>query len=235
MSIVLADSYPESNCETYRSLNGVNLKVGQSFTAIDGNLDSAKWHIKKVGSPTGNAVATLYSHSGTYGTTSVPNSLLATSDNFDVSTLTTSYQLITFNFSGANKVYMTNGTYYCICLEYTGNLIDYVDQCVQMTAPTHSGNSCFYTTSWNQSPRDAIFYVYEEPPTFSSAIIDSEGLTDTIQKTTSSSRPKSESLSLADSVSVYLLSNCYGIKAKMGEIEDIRPTNSLIDNIKPKT
>ncbi len=99
--MAIVDSYSESNhSNVYASLyNGFFTKFGQSFTGDGKILDSCKFYLKKVGSPTGMAVATIYAHTGTFGNGGKPTgSPLATSDNFDVSTLTVSNQLITFNF-----------------------------------------------------------------------------------------------------------------------------------------
>jgi len=101
------DSYSESHQDLAITLQagGGNTKVGQSFTGDGNALNSCKFYLQKSGSPTGNAVATLYAHTGTFGTNGTPTgAALATSDNFDVSTLTTNLQLITFNFSGVEKI-----------------------------------------------------------------------------------------------------------------------------------
>jgi hypothetical protein len=155
----VVDSYSETNASNSTWLySGSTTKVGQSFTvSSDVILTSAQFYLKKSGSPTGNAVAKLYAHSGTYGTSSKDTgSALATSDNFDVSTLTTSNQLISFTFSGANQYSMTAG-YYCITLEYSGG--DVSNKVVfnfDSTSPTHSGN--FFTTV-PQDVNDCCFYV----------------------------------------------------------------------------
>lgn len=112
-AIVTVDSYSEANRDSEWSIFGAaSSAVSQSFTATGVTLDSAKFYLRKsVGSPTGNATAILYAHSGTFGTNSVPTgSALATSDPFDVSTLTSSFQLATFNFTGVNRYALVNGT-----------------------------------------------------------------------------------------------------------------------------
>ena len=56
-------------------------------------------NLKKTGSPTGNVVASIYSHSGTYGSSSTPNALVGTaSANVSAANLTTGYEQVTFNF-----------------------------------------------------------------------------------------------------------------------------------------
>jgi hypothetical protein len=167
---VIDDFYSESN---YVSPIDGGLRsdaatlMGQSFTSTGGTLDNIKWYVKKyTGSPTGNATAKVYAHSGTYGTSGVPTgSALATSTGVDVSAWSTSYSLVTFNFTGAGRITLTNGTHYVAVLAYSGgngsNLISYgMDN-----TPAHSGNMSEYVSSWRYSDswltnKDVPFYVY---------------------------------------------------------------------------
>lgn len=173
----IIDSYPESNYANNGSIYSSFPADGQSFTVsvADHKLNSCKFYLEKIGSPTGNAVAKLYSHSGTYGSSSVPNSSLATSGTFDVSTLSAvSYQLITFTFTGVNKVLLANATYYCIVVEYSGGDINNrVSVGLDDTSPSHSGNRFYYGAgTWNVSAsHDDIFYVYADPPVASNIIM----------------------------------------------------------------
>ena len=66
----LIDSFSEANVNDYNTLyNGVYTFLGQSFTNTNaGVLDSAKFYLKKSGSPTGSVYAKVYAHTGTYGT-----------------------------------------------------------------------------------------------------------------------------------------------------------------------
>ena len=164
MAELLVDSYSETNRDAARVLRGGGATgAAQSFTAILGSLSSCKWYLKKYGNPTGNAIAYLYAHSGTYGTSSVPTgTALATSDSFDVSTLTTSYQLITLTFTGAQQYQLINGTYYCIAIVYSGgDGSNYINVGTDASSPTHSGNCSEYVSAWGAiSGADAVFYVY---------------------------------------------------------------------------
>lgn len=161
----LIDSYSESNNDYGHTLyNGWRTRTGQSFTGKKLKLSSCSFYLKKTGSPTGNAVAELYAHSGTFGTSSVPTgSALAVSDNFDVSTLTTSYALVTFNFSGVNR-YLINTGYFCISLEYSGgSSSNYITMGADNSSPAHSGNGFFYDSVWTAVYQDICFYVYGIP------------------------------------------------------------------------
>jgi hypothetical protein len=163
----VVDSYSEDNHEGvgYSLYSGsVVSQYGQSFTGDGRTTYSVVLYLKKIGSPTGSATVSIYAHTGTYGTSSKPTGdVLAISDNFDVSELTTSYKLETFTFSGANKITLTNGSYYVCVLSYSGgdsgNCLNFAKD---TNSPTHAGNGCYLIgSSWfATSTEDLIFYVY---------------------------------------------------------------------------
>lgn len=172
----LVSSYSESNND-----GGGRLYSGGAFEdvfgeaaaqAFDagsyGTLDSAKFFLSKTGSPTGNAVAKLYAHTGTYGSSSSPTgSALATSDGVSVSGFGTSMALVTFNFTGANRYSMTPGTKYCIAVEYAGgSATNRVNFGSDASSPTHGGNMAVQHSggSWYVSAKDLCFYVYADLP-----------------------------------------------------------------------
>ncbi len=153
-------NYAESNQDSNLSLNNSTTAISQSFTGAGGPLASVKFYLKKVGSATGNAVAKLYAHSGTFGTSSVPTgAALSKSANFNVSTLTTSYQLIEFTFPW--NYALVNATNYCIVLEYTGTATDYIDVGYDASTPSHGGNKATFASAvWTaQSGHDVCFSV----------------------------------------------------------------------------
>lgn len=163
-AIVVVDSYSESNQNTSCAVYSPTLKgCGQTFTATGTTLDSAVFYVSKFGAPTGSVYAVLYAISGTSGVNGTPTgSALATSDAFDISTLTTSHALKTFTFSGADRYSMVNGTNYAIVLEYTngdGSNALFVGS--DNTTPTDDGNQVQYIASWTApSNSDVVFYVY---------------------------------------------------------------------------
>jgi hypothetical protein len=167
-SQTLIDSYSETNQDGGASVSAGSFNnqiVGQSFTGASQiyGLQTVKFYLRKSGSPTGSAYAKLYSHDGTYGSSSLPTgSALATSSVLDVSTLTTEYQLITFTFS--EPYYDINATtYYVITFDYAeGNNSNYIEVGLDSSSPSHSGNSCYYTLgSWTSyTGWDFVFYVY---------------------------------------------------------------------------
>jgi len=166
MAIKLVDSYDAGSVAVIDNLSATSSvwKGGQSITGKTGKLSSCKFYLKKTGLPTGNAVAELYAHSGTFGTDSKPTgAVLATSDNFDVSTLTTSLALVTFNFSGVNRINLVNGTKYCIICSYGGgDGSKYLSIGGKATGGTHGGNYMEYNiTTWAAfSAIDTYFFVY---------------------------------------------------------------------------
>jgi hypothetical protein len=171
--MVLIDSYSEANQDSNYDLKQ-NHPSGdaafsacmQSFTNLNGvyKITSVKWYLRLVGNPTGNAHACLYAHAGVYGVNSTPGALLATSDNFDVSTLGGAYALETFTFSGAEQVQMTALTNYVITYENPAAGIDaanYVRPGLDASAPSHGGNAGNYRNgAWTARAHDMCFYVY---------------------------------------------------------------------------
>jgi len=177
MAVTLIDSYSEANQDGYACLQDNHpsdstyySSVAQSFQVLADKyyrLNNVKFYLRKYGSPTGIAYAVLYKHSGVFGTSSKPTgAVLATSDGIDVSTLTTSYQLITFTFTGEQRYKLKAGEYYCIAFNApatgTINPDNNIDVGLDGTASTHDGNSAqFYLAAWdNEAIHDLCFYVY---------------------------------------------------------------------------
>ena len=172
----LIDSYSEPNQSANRALTGLfptteNQRAagGQCFQCVGGNYKLAfgQFYLYKAGSPTGTAYAKLYAMTGTYGSSGKPTgNPLATSDGFDVSTLPTGYQLITFTFSGTEQYAMTENAYYVIVFTNpTSGTIDtnnFVLIGSDTTSPTHAGNYVkWFAGAWSEdSNEDCCFYVY---------------------------------------------------------------------------
>jgi len=186
VDIEIADSYSESNYNAWFYYCSGTEKGSQSFIGKSGNLTNCKWYLKKYGNPTGNVVAKLYAHSGIYGISSKPTgAVLATSNTIDITTLSTSFKLITFNFEGAEQYELVEGTYYCIVIEFSGG--DYPNNFLMVgvddSSPTHLGNIAdYYNGNWDLWPGyDFIFYVYVY--NFGAAEVISEIYTNTISTT----------------------------------------------------
>lgn len=158
----IEDSYSETNRDDDFNINiGGRSGIGQSFTAsFSGDMSTAVWYLTKTGAPTGNAVAKLYAHTGTYGTSSVPTgSALATSRTFDVSTLSAATQdLIPFHFD--TPFSLVSGAHYVVTIEYVGgDGSNFIQVGHQQFAPSHGGNASSFNGSWSAfADRDCIFY-----------------------------------------------------------------------------
>lgn len=173
------DSYGEANKSNDESMaSDLDNAEGQSFTGNGQTLESAKFWMRKTFSPTGTMVSKVYAHTGTYGSTGVPTgAALATSGTIDVTTLTTSYALVEFTYTAADRIALTNGTKYVVTVEYstspfaTGTVLAGSD----LSTPTHGGNqSHFISGTWfAYSGRDLIFYILSSGGNLS--IYDSDG------------------------------------------------------------
>lgn len=91
--------------------------MGQTFNATESYiLTSAGFYMSKTAAPTGNGFAVLYGIAGVHGTNGEPvGAALATSQPFNIATLTGLEQLINFTFLDGYR--MTAGTKYCIAYE----------------------------------------------------------------------------------------------------------------------
>lgn len=113
MAAVLDQSNTTTNGSVIlrRSDATVNNRWGQSFTCgTTGTLDSISISLSKSGSPTGNLKIELYGGDATSPTGSV----LSTSANLDVSTVSASQTEYTLNFS--NDYTMVSGTRYWLVI-----------------------------------------------------------------------------------------------------------------------
>jgi len=187
MSEVLIDSYPESNYLNTRDPIGDNYPNGelllwQSVTGSGIDASRAVFYMKKTGSPAGLITAKIYAHSGTFGTSSIPTGpALATSEPISHNELTTSMALISFNFTGANRINLVNGTKYILALDGTGisaTGVDVASAAVDISSPTHAGNMGYYdgVTYTPGSTVDVCFYLYgENTPTVTTSNADPIG------------------------------------------------------------
>ena len=150
-----------------------NADTGSDFAVGNGTIDgqaqsfangSTKLNVvrvfanlKKNNSPTGNIVAKIYAHSGSYGSSSVPTgAALATSESVDVSTLTGGYAPIEFIFS--TGVVLAASTNYVVAFEYSGgDASNYVQLEGLASSGTHGGNrSDLISSSWSATAGDDL-------------------------------------------------------------------------------
>jgi hypothetical protein len=171
-SIVVVDSYSESNWSIDRN---VGISLGGGFILITGygqvfsvsgtyTLDSCKFYLSKVGSPSNNITASIYAVTGS-PKEKPTGSALATSDSIDVSSFGSSDALVTFSFSGANRIQLTTGDYAVVVNDTVTSATDYLNVGADDTSPTHAKNETAKINGvWSDSPNvpasDVIFYVY---------------------------------------------------------------------------
>lgn len=137
------DAVTASGGSTYQLASDFYQGAGQAFTGVGCTLTKAKFYLKKTGSPIGNAVAKIYAVTGNYGTTAKPTgTALATSDAFNVTTLTGSYVLTTFTFTGGQQITLVAGTKYVVTVEYSTSATATGTVDVQ-DALSHDGNSSY--------------------------------------------------------------------------------------------
>jgi hypothetical protein len=167
-------SYAETNesgeCDLTDNWSASYSAYSQSFkTPNDGctyTLNSVKlWGRRWNGNETGNIRVDIYAHSGVFGTSSKPTgSILASTDNYDVTGLTTSYALFTLNFTGANKISLSANTAYvfvykAIDIAGTGKRIR-IGKDTSSVPTSTVGNECYYTGSFNQEAHAICYYIY---------------------------------------------------------------------------
>lgn len=164
--VSIASNSESTQDTTTNIFSGSIIAIGQSFQpATTCQLESVSFYIKKGGAPTGNVTVTLYLATGTLGTTSKPTgTVFATSNAVDISTLTTSFALVNFTFTGVNRYTLTAGTNYVVVLNYSGGGGgDYLSVGLDSSSPSASGNESYSANlaTWTSvAGSDLCFYVY---------------------------------------------------------------------------
>lgn len=165
---VSTDSEAAGSATDYIVDNATILGQGQSFTSANDGYNEILMRCTfnlqvGLGSPTGEVVAELYDHSGTYGTSSVATGgALATSIAVPVSKITGSYA--TFNFEFQDGYELTANTNYVIVVRHAdGDGSNYL-QVEGTSDDVHGGNRTEDTGSWAASSgTDLRFEVYTSP------------------------------------------------------------------------
>lgn len=248
--MVLVDSYSEANftdghdvADCHPSSGGANSAIGQSFKpTAKYKITSCKFYLNdKVGSPTGNAHAVLYAHTGTFGTDGKPTgSPLATSDDFDISQLTGSYALYELFFTGAQQYEMQANTAYCIVFEApatgTMDLSNYFAVGYDGTTPTHAGNLNYYRWSqWYNHATDACFYVYGTlvGVEYTVTITESLGMLDGVTKILGLKKTVSDLMGMLDSITKQFDAR-KTVTDKMGILDTIPTKGTFFQTITDK-
>ena len=161
----VTDIYSESNSDGTIALNDSTIGVSQSFTGDGNKLANAVFYLSKTNAPSGNAVAKVYAHSGTFASSSLPTgTALATSRNVDVTALTGSLALTTFYFGDQGQnITLTNGTKYVVTIEYSSGTSSNTVNVGRDASSATAAGSCatLVGTTWTSTATttDACFYV----------------------------------------------------------------------------
>jgi len=144
--------------------------AAQSFTGQSMKLTDMQFMIRKYGNPSGQLHAALYTLTGTFGVDDLPGTQLATSDPINVSTISTSFTMVNFHFSGSNQYLLQANTYYFAALfAPSSGVIDSDNAFVaggDSSSPTHPGAyRRFRHGAWQVPTIDAdmCFAVYGIP------------------------------------------------------------------------
>lgn len=159
----IMDSYDaNANGDQIQRLSSVdNQGIAQSFTGDGRKITKAIVSLRSYASPTGTVVCKIYAHSGTFGTSSVPGTLIATSNTIDVSTIPNVLGSYTFTF--ATQPVTVAGTKYVFSVEYgAGDATNQIGLVCDVSSPTHSGNiSYLVSLAWSaNSTQDMCFELY---------------------------------------------------------------------------
>lgn len=204
--MAVIDSYSESNQDGNFEIWAATARyqVSQSFTG-DGNvLGRVQLYLAKLGSPSGNITVYIYAHSGTFGTNSIPTGApLATSSTINANTLSTSFALKDFLFTGANQITLTNGTKYCVVVDFTsGDGSNTVKVGFDSSSPTHAGNIAENDSrfgGWTARSYDMIFYVHTTGSSPSASLSPSASRSPSASESPSLSPSSSPSASMSPS------------------------------------
>ncbi|MHA2426508.1 MAG: hypothetical protein ACXADB_00510 [Candidatus Hermodarchaeia archaeon] len=135
--------------------------IGQSITGDGRYASYMAMYMRKVGTPTGIAYYKLYTHSGTFGTSSVPNTWMENSYPIDVSQIQTAWGWYIAGF--LDNSLLVNTTKYVLTFEYDsgGDASNYIEVYYDTTTPTHGGNKSTYDgATWTpQSGHDTMFLI----------------------------------------------------------------------------
>lgn len=169
----LITSYSETNQNSTAALYG-DFGGGTSYAQAFINpssvtLNSAKFFLKiRTGSPSGNMFADIYAAAGTPGSTGEPTgSILASSDGVNANTLTGTYALVTFTFSGVNKITLSASTNYCVAVRFPSGTADTNDVGVGYDSTGDAADQNYAETTgfvtWTAfSSLDVCFYIYAD-------------------------------------------------------------------------
>jgi len=167
----IIDSYAESNYSGVSyGISGYSSHwkaIGQSFVLTEGKkITSCRFYLSRLGTLSGVCYAKIYAHTGTWGVNGkATGSSLGTSNPVVASSIAEGFNLVRFNFSGAEQFTPSDKVPYVLAFEYTVNNgnSNRIQAGVDTTTPSHVGNLCYKETNWAvvfPVVADTIFYLY---------------------------------------------------------------------------
>lgn len=139
--------------------------VGQSFTGDGREARTARFMLRKNGAPPGNFTVNIRGHSGSFGSTSVPDGVVYASQAVAASSLPGTLSEVAITWDTAVAPAATN---WVVTIEYTGgDASNYVAYGYDTVVPTHTGNlSLLIAGSWSALViYDLAFGIYESAAT----------------------------------------------------------------------
>lgn len=141
--------------------------VAQSFTGDGNDIGGITMRLWATGTTTGPLSAKIYTHSGTYGTSSIPDTVRGGTLDIDASEVPVgSANAVDVPFPFSNAVSTVNGTKYCVYLTNNnyGDASNYVST-LRSSSSVHGGNYSEFDTSWTAySAYDLNFKVHRVLP-----------------------------------------------------------------------
>ena len=165
----LDQSYGTANRDDNRSINLSTsvYNAGQGFKpTITGDIPYVKLYLRKFNLPTGNIWIEIQTDNAGVPSNTVVNNI--SSDVIDISALSTTYTLYTFNFS-TTKPSITSGTQYHIVAKSSSSTLDGVNYAawgIDSSAPTYADGTDAWSTQaavWTAGANDACFEQYVNP------------------------------------------------------------------------
>lgn len=148
---VLVDSYQPTEDGDVDVYNGDIIRVAQQFTGTAGDLSRAIFSIRYQGSPTGDVYARLYANSGGAPT----GVFLAESEPIDITTLTTSFADVPFEFE--DEYTLAAATEYHISIEFDGGGAANRLEVEYLTAGDGAETCNTYVAAWGSQTYDCRF------------------------------------------------------------------------------
>lgn len=163
------DSYLDATQDSGVGSSTANLEMGTTFTSSESfDLVKMNLRLRAFGSPTGNMTANIYTLNGS----NEPDTLLATSDSVDISTLTGSYAWVEFAFSTPISLTATN-QYYVVIEDIPTDASNYVQWASNNGGTVGEYIARLNVTTWVIiSDKQRSYQTFEAPRTNSTKVVE---------------------------------------------------------------